>query len=690
MYKFIAIGLSAWLLAGCSSDVNTASESKKPGGYTVFNSTTGDIPYPNNILFSGSTDGTININASDDDPAKSIKDMIDTLDGFSTSAAITVSVTGDIDPNSLATGLHVYKVIAQASEATGGIPAVGLIEKELTFGVDFLATYSEGKVIVLPTIPLASHSNYMVVLTDTISDTKGRAISADAVTSMINGTNALVDANGTSTVYFDANAAINNGTASKLEGLRLLNQAMYAAMMANGNDCNVSTAGVTCNDVVMSWSFQTQTIGKVAGAFLANRLSYPSLEVNSTGIPTPLEAGVIYTGFLKDMPYYLGTISEANPYGPLTDTFTYSEPILPEPDPDNILPQKTASQDLPIIMSVPVETNATLMPEQGWPIVIYQHGITRNRTDMLALADAIASIGYVAIAMDLPLHGVDKLEPQSAVFYVEGKERTFDMDFVNNETGAAGPDNIIDASGTHYMNFSSLVTSRDNILQSTSDLYALVTALEEAKGIKLNPYNVSFIGHSLGTIASMPFINGVDLNTTTLAMPGANITQLLNFSATKGPELRAGLQAVAGIEPDSAEYNAFLLSAQTILDDADPINYSLSMPTSQKIFSLEIIGDESGNLPDQTIPNNAFPYAPLAGTDPMLALMQVSDLNVSALNASNQYIVPGRTVSRFTVGAHESIIVPDVATTEIQTQIVSFIQSQGAVIQVIDPSLLKQ
>ena len=341
-------------------------------------------------------------------------------------------------------------------------------------------------------------------------------------------------------------------------------------------------------------------------------------------------------------------------------------------------------------MSVPNETNSSVMPTNGWPIVIYQHGITRNRTDLIALADSFAAAGYAAIAMDLPLHGVDTLEDTSKAFYVAGKERNFDMDFINNETGAAGPDGIIDPSGTHYINLAGLLTSRDNVRQSTSDFTALYNALSSIKGVKIDTSRIAFVGHSLGTIAPFGFLNHTLMETTTLAMPGANITQLLNFSATRGPILRAGLQA-AGIEPDSPEYNSFLLSAQTILDDADPINYTLTMPASQKIFAIEVIGDDNGNLPDQTIPNNAFPYAPLAGTDPMLTLMGVQDLNVSALNENNQYIVPSNTVSRFTVGKHESILDPeDIAITEMQTQIASFLGSKGSVIQVIDPSILKQ
>ena len=76
--------------------------------------------------------------------------------------------------------------------------------------------------------------------------------------------------------------------------------------------------------------------------------------------------------------------------------------------------------------------------------------------DRLAVVPALAQAGFVTIAIDLPLHGVsaDTANPTNpmnllyknqafsgtpAAALVTG-ERTFDVDFINNSTGAAGPD----------------------------------------------------------------------------------------------------------------------------------------------------------------------------------------------------------------------------------------------------------
>ena len=50
--------------------------------------------------------------------------------------------------------------------------------------------------------------------------------------------------------------------------------------------------------------------------------------------------------------------------------------------------------------------------------------------------------------------------PQSAC--MGAIERTFNVDLVNNTTGAAARDGVIDSSGTHFINLPSPLTSRDN------------------------------------------------------------------------------------------------------------------------------------------------------------------------------------------------------------------------------------
>jgi len=686
MYKtLLASTLILALFSGCDDSISSPELATLPAGYTVFDIKKGDIPYPNNLLFAKSTDGTLNIPYDPESDGAIIKKSLNTLDGFSTIAPISVGIDGDIDPLSLATGLEMYKVQAFASAMTGGIPAVTAIEKRLVYGLDYYATTSSGRIVVLPLKPLDSNSNYMIILNKNIVNKQGQSLHPDAVSHMLNSTENLIDpTTGKATVYLDPDETINNETAMKLEGLRKLNQAMFMAMLKNDpTSCSVAPdVGVKCDDVVMAWSFKTQTIGKIAKAFADEDLS-GSIVVQPTGMTSKdalIMAGYdvnnsmkgiadLYMGMLKDVPYYLGVAENNHSQIPLTQYF--------ETQAGTDLPKQQAMQDIPLLMTVP---NHMDKPSSGWPVVIFQHGITKDRTMLLPVSEAFAAIGYVAVAIDLPLHGITN--PESPLRLPT--ERTFDLDIMNNETNAPGPDGIIDMSGIHYINLANPLVSRDNLRQSTSDLIALKNAISSTTGIDLDDSKIAFVGHSLGTIASFGFLANADTETTSLAMPGGGIAQLLNNSKTFGPIIKAGL-AAKGLKDGTPEYEAFMIAVQTLIDDGDSINYATAVKERQagKLFAIKVIGDK-------VIPN-AVATAPLSGTNPLLNILDAQDINTSA--APGLIAVDGQTKAEFTEGDHGSILSPEAspkATVEMQTEVASFVQSLGTLIKVQYPDIIKQ
>ncbi len=689
MYKtLLASTLILALFSGCGDSINSPDSATQPAGYTKFDTTTGDIPYPNNLLFAGSDDGTLNIPYDPNATDAIIKKSLNTLDGFSTTAPISVGIDGDIDPLSLAKGLSVYRVDATASAATGGIPAVTAVDSKLTFGVDYYATLSSNRIVILPLKPLASNANYMVTLDKAIVNKKGQSLTSDAVSEMLNSTQPLADmTTGEAKVYLDPDEAINNATAVKLEGLRRLNQAMFLALYKNGNGCSiVPPAGVKCDDITMIWSFKTQSIGKVAKAFADEDLS-GSIVVQSTGMTSKdalmlagydvndSMAGIadLYAGMLMNVPYYLSAADNNHSSAPLTEYF--------EKQDATDLPKVKSMQNIPLLLTVPNSKSSISKPASGWPVVIFQHGITVNRTAMLPISEAFASIGYATVAIDLPLHGIT--DTNSAL--KTSTERTFDLDLVDNKTGAPGPDGIIDSSGTHYINLANPLVSRDNLRQSTSDLIALKNAISTATGVDLDSGKIAFVGHSLGTIAPFGFLANSDIESVSLAMPGGGIAQLLNNSQTFGPIIKAGL-AAKGIKAGTAEYESFMIATQTLIDDGDPINYAQAVKQRQadKLYAIKVIGDN-------VIPN-AVETAPLSGTDPLLKELGMSDINVSSA-VSGIVALSGNTEVQYNEGGHSSILSPEAskkATFEMQTQTASFVQSLGKLIKVTYPEIIKQ
>jgi len=333
-------------------------------------------------------------------------------------------------------------------------------------------------------------------------------------------------------------------------------------------------------------------------------------------------------------------------------------------------------------------------PAEGWPVIIFQHGITRNRTDMFAIAEGFADAGFVVISIDQPLHGVTATDPAVdpiALFYAGDLERTFNLDLANNSTGAPGPDGVIDASGTHFINLTSVLTSRDNLRQASADLISLTRTvptidIDGDQAPDLDGDRIHFVGHSLGAMVGTAYLAvNTEVRSATLAVPGGLITQLLLDSPTFAPVIVGGLQA-AGLTPGTTLFNQFIRDAQTAIDAGDPISYATIAALNHPIHMIEVIGDGAASLPDQVIPNSA--------TERLVTEMALPQISTPGANAVSHGVV------KFIAGSHGSLLDPTdslLATVEMQTETVVFaagnagamIPGDGAVILISDPTVIQ-
>ena len=691
----LAATAAALLISGCETERGTKLQDSLVGntvedkiaGYAVFNPTEGKIPYPNNILYapnSSSTndpDGvTLNIPYEPTDTDSGIKKQLNELTGFATTAPITAPVTATLDPSTISTGTQVYDV-----NMTGG--AVTAINSKLTFGVDYYATQSGSNIVILPLQPLKSNTNYMVVLTSDLKDTAGRALAPDIATALTLGANDV-----------KAGGSLDAQTAAALEAIRQGNRQMMTVLALAGKDPSKT---------VQIWNFHTQVVGAVQANIASNIAGSSSLTLNNKGFTTKYALGLtanptdgkaqIYDGNISGLPQYMPQSITQDPTNALNGQFKYSSPFTPEVN---------ASVTVPVVAFIPnANSGCGDMPSAGWPVVIYQHGITRVRTDLFVYGETLAGapICHAAVAMDLPLHGVTESNVSKNPFYKAGIERTFDFDFVTEDADdnviAKAPDGIIDSSGTFYMNLEHIMTTRDNMHQTTSDLLELEASIPNADldgnaTLAFDATKVSFLAHSLGTISSIGYVNQTSgLKTATLAMPGQGVIDIVRYSPVFSPAIKAGLAAV-GINEGTSSYESFMLASQTIIEDADPANYTISIGNSDlSILEIEAVGNGSEGTGDQHI-LNSIASAPLAGTDPFIKFTKAKDINTTGLASGDLYIPTGtKTVSRLTEGEHRSPLDPQYsgeATTEIHTEVASFISSQGAAIKVAYPSIIKQ
>ena len=759
MKKLIAAMVPVVLLvAGCSGggygtvgSANLTMLNGNPGGSTppthkaataaLFQPSAGLLPYPYDVYFAGSTDGTLNIQ-----PANRLipaQDALNALDGFSTTAVIRERFGGPIDAASLGSPAAVVVVhittdnknkAPVAPPAGVIVPLTGCVTGATACAAaDYaVAPAPEDPSIleITPLKPLAASSclatgpamcatgeGYLVLLTKAIT---------------VGGKTATPD-----TDYATIETALASGGAKCPS---ITDQTLNGICQLTGAHLQIAQAvGLNPANIVVSFSFTTEsTIDSLVAisstdAQQAMTQGPPAITVTKTPLTTANVGGAgiadVYVGVLT-VPYYLSKSAPLTEYWhappfPLDATSTFTTRFNP-------LPVKTQDLLIPVLATVPNAASGQTAPPGGWPVLIFQHAVLRNREDMLAVADSFAQAGFVVVAIDLPLHGAVPINPlttQPDPLYASlasplglyaglglpatgSIERTFDLDLENNATGAPTPDGEVDPTGSHFINLTSLLTSRDNVRQGVADLVELTLAvptLNVPGGIAHQP--VHFLGHSLGAIEGGLFLGVVPPNlvsTGTLASPGGGISQLLADSPSFAPAINAGLLAASGglLRPGTTPYAQWVRDVQTVVDSGDPINFIALATAQHPIHVLQVVGSPTPpspqvciqhqptqGCPDQVVPNSATQRLIVASGEGPSPLTRIpAPAAPGPLLPNNSGTPPGyRAYVNFLAGEHGSIIdnVNMSVTAEMQTEAVSFAASSGATMLIGNPGVIQ-
>jgi pimeloyl-ACP methyl ester carboxylesterase len=658
------------------------------------------------------------------------------LDGFGTQSDISVYFTSSIDKSSITSSdVLVYKTTSDVSTKAVDTKAT---PTQLKMGTDFIAEVSPGSDVggsiltIKPLHPLAASSidpatstpvpaTYLVVVTSGLKDTSGDAASPSPDYSKVLAADLPVLSGGKMGSTGDAT----------LDQVALFTLPQLAAAAG-------APAKVDPTKIAISFSFTTEYLG----------LSLGFLDAGATATAQPTGVGIIDTGnnvcdvlaadgkipgttqpicdgavpgsFETEvfagtvaLPYYL-TVPTKGSTAALTDSWHNAaggDTVISTDPAASETPKVTVAQNvIPILAALPIAGGPCgPMPGTGWPVIIFQHGITRNREDMLAMASGFGGSCNAVVAIDLPLHGVtDTTDP----FYTKGFERTFDMD-ATGHAGATGKN--IGGSGQQFINLTSTITSRDNLREGAADLINLVATLPNLHPVTLpatvygfDSTKVHFVGHSLGGIIGTTFLGadteGAELValatsttpapkvlTATLANPGGHIAELLRNSPEFEPIIDQGL-AAQGIVKGTQEYYDFYSQAQAVVEDGDPANYAANAALLHPIHMVEVVGDGTAkNLPDQVVPNSA--------TQVLIDTMGLDKITATTTAPAPPALLHGGV--QFTAGDHGSILDPTASaavTTEMQTEMVVFavgnplvpLPGDGAIILISNTAVVKQ
>ncbi len=653
--SFLALG-AALLFVGCGGSDSYVKVGKKH----FLSDLSSHMPFPNDLLFLPSAqepaDGTINMPYDPNASSAPMLKALNRLDGFSTTSPIVIPTDSVIDPRTLYDRLKLYKV-AYAYTQNSPLPVAMKIEKELQAEKDFSFVTKDNSVVILPKVPLEGNSHYVVAIQRGVLDVQNEKVTPDLIGYLLYTDEPLQN-------YQDR---LSNEILQKIAALRPYYHQLLQAI------------GMEGRSVALVFGFKTQSIGKIAKALAQqpyqSKLVLQDTQMTSKDMLAQIGKDVsalqgsaeMYAGVLQNVPYYLGIPSKSDPLAPLQKTMKVA----------NGKPVATKRVTIPVLASVP---KSCPMPEAGWPVVIFQHGITQNRTNLLAVAESFAKACYAAVAIDLPLHGITDSNSPFATPY----ERTFGVDYVTQDEEcnivAMQPDGKPDCSGMHYINLANPAISRDNMLQSVADISALRSALENAVGVKFDSTKVAYVGHSLGAMVPFAYLANENVNSAVLANPGGGIIELLMNSQTFGDPIKNALSA-NGIVPGSEAFAKYKLVAQTLIDDADPINYAKQVAKNQKSLIFE-------TLNDAVIPNSVI-GAPLSGTEPLLRVMNAKPVpqEMGFVKLSDKVYY-----AKFALGTHSSLLVPSEpeVTAEMQREMASFIASGGNGVVVENLGLLAE
>jgi hypothetical protein len=425
------------------------------------------IPFPFDALFAGAKTPTLNIPNSVTNPNPLVT-QANLQDGFSTTASMFMDIFGYVDMATVPANIIIIK------RGT---------TQPLVYGTDFTVESSTVKdssgapisaqrtrLLIEPLKPLAANSTYVIALKKGIKTLNGGMVQPSF---MFNALNSATPVASRTDSYFTRFSATEKAT---LEALR--------SQLIRPITTQLAALGVT--DVLLAYSVTTQsttkTLDKLAmmikdgtasdiaavptGQTVKQVLIAAGQATEQTAPPNADQTDV-YVGTLK-VPYYGEAPSEANPKAILS-SYWKADATMPDtaatatafsipcgayatgaklPDGQTAMPSlstttcfpmpvKQSDQTIPVLVTVPKGAK----PEGGWPVVIFQHGITRNRTDALAIASSFASAKHITVAIDLPLHGL----PSSNPFYknqllagspvaglMTNNERTFDADSSGN------------------------------------------------------------------------------------------------------------------------------------------------------------------------------------------------------------------------------------------------------------------
>lgn len=573
-----------------------------PLSRVVFDPSNSKLSVPNDLLFQGTTDGTLEmpgekltpVNYADPQTALGALDGWSTQNPFSIELSLAGGVTLDAATVASAESVKVYEMLmgdpASTDATCKAVPrgAACKVVTTLAFGKDYVARANGSNIAIIPLKPLKQATTYLVALTTSLKDSEGRSVAASPTYELVKQDLATLP--------------LGSEAQRSLQGV------------INSFEAAVATQSVAKQDIIYTAAITTQSTSpalSVAKTLLLAKgaAGIPQLSVSNSGITVAdalfsgatitaqdprfvFKTALLYKGKVT-LPYYLGVSDKDKPRAALTtrwqascDSGAMTAALTPaqitaleaKQTPElvlsdatcqalsgkklrdfgldknrhltkfNSIPKANTQQNLDVQITVPDGTQpGVTKPVNGWPVVMLQHGISSCKENMLALTGALTAAGFATVAIDHPLHG-------SRAFDTNGNGTKTDATDLN-ASGESCKNPV--GNPTTYMNLSDLLVTRDNLRQSVADMLGLRLALNNINEPGLiDASAVHFVGHSLGAITGTSMVALANstlggefarfdplftIKSAALAMPGGAIANFLLDSTAFGNTIKSSI-----------------------------------------------------------------------------------------------------------------------------------------------------
>ncbi len=605
--------------------------------FTVFDPTTGNIPFPNDLLIDQTTH-KVNLPIAPGDPMAQEKMALNTLDGFSVQAPETIGVEGPapVDKMTLVPNRSVF--------------FLNLTPQVMTPQPEYTVTTAFDQIVLTPTMPLISDQNrYAVVVTGGVSDTSGQALLPPAAIWLVTGPDPLFDG------MHSTVSALSDTQAQQLEALRMAMQPLVQQLAAQGLP-REAIAGI--------WTFTTQSIkrpNQALAAFPTQAMLPTDVTITKVADQAALAMAFGSANFLTHLKHLvLGTFTSEAVIDPATGLINFD--VSPTGTFTVAPPAGAVTTTIRFWLALPNQVGAV-------PVAFVQHGITSWRGDVLPLADAFAQANWASIGFDIDFHGARSkctadnqcasgtCDTATGVCSGGFKPATgtlaCDIAAVSGDPSDCKPA----ISGQNYIVVSNPFSVRENGQQyivdgaqlvrvisdmtNTNGLAAKLAAQMPAVTPTLDATKIGFLGISLGGIDGSVFLGAsAQPGVGVLNVTGGHLFDVFATSPAFSPQVDAYIMSI-GVMRGTPEFAQLAATVDWIIDPADPWSVAplirekpvivqeagmdmVIPPIFQEALSLAIFGpmgvDAMHHAQGKQLSNGAFvsTYFPSAGHSELL------------------------------------------------------------------------